>query len=205
MNRILSIVPVLCITALGLTACDGSDPGSTSDPGNVSVSGSASKPGSTSDPLRGRDPGSLSDPGSASCPSLNSLITAAGISFNNADPNITEENFPLVCPMADVSDMRIFSEYDLGGTELFTAEYEAAISRQGYRPATLTEMLVWAKEVWDGSGTIVALGSSWSCLDDCGCRVPYLYVDGSERELYIPWNNPAHRWQAASRFLAVRK
>ena len=86
MNRIR----VLCTIALtmGLTACDGGDPGSTYNPGSISGTGGNS------------NTGSVSNTGSASCTklTLGDLIKATGISPNDVYTVITEDHFPIVYP-----------------------------------------------------------------------------------------------------------
>jgi hypothetical protein len=134
---------------------------------------------------------------------LAALIKAAGFRRRNVNPDITEEHFPLVGPVADVSVMRALSQEELGGNGLTTVEYEAAIDHLGYRPATLAEQLAWAKETWNGRDTVVALGSSWSSL--VHRNVPCLYAVGGQRQLRLYFDDPGDRWLGDYRFLVVRK
>jgi len=170
MNRILALCNIAL--ALGLTACGGSNPGN------------------------------ASDPGSALCASLtlDGLIKAAGIGPDNVGSDITKEHFPIVCPVADVSAMRTFSPNDLGADYRVTSEFEAAISRLGYRSATIAELLIWAKETWDDTGDPVALGSSWVM----GNRLaPSIYIGGGQRWLELAWAYPDAVWSTHDRFLVV--
>jgi hypothetical protein len=134
--------------------------------------------------------------------SLAAMIAACQFRYFNS--NITEANFPITGPVADVADMLTFSQKDLGGQNMTTAQIEAAIDQKGYRPATLAEQLAYAKAKWNGKDWVVALGSSWVGPD--GDRsVPYLYGDGDGRKLHLYWFNPEDRWREDYLFLVVRK
>lgn len=128
----------------------------------------------------------------------------AACRFRYADPNITEANFPLTGPIAPVSDMLTFSQKDLGGKDMTTAEVEAAVPRKGCRSATLAEQLAYAKAKWNGKDWVVALGSSW-VLPGGDRLVPYLYEDDDGRKLSLRWDRPEGRWHDAYLFLVVRK
>ena len=86
-------------------------------------------------------------------------------------------------------------------------ESEEAIremKKEGYRPAELHELLAFGAKYPDEQRKypIVALGSVWRYWD--GYRhVPYLWRDGSERNLNL--NYFVLRWLGHYRFLAVRK
>ncbi|MEK7546087.1 MAG: hypothetical protein AAB554_03345 [Patescibacteria group bacterium] len=121
------------------------------------------------------------------------------------NPDINERNFPLTgSPVADVADMLTVSQKDLGGQNMTTSEIEAAIDRKGFRPATLAEQLVYAKEKWNGKDWIAALGSSW--VGPGGFRgVPYLFEGDGGRLLLLYWGSPECRWLGVGLFLVVRK
>jgi hypothetical protein len=184
---------VASIAVLAVSGCGGSshDDDSAPDP----YSGSS---GGYSGSYAGGTTGSVSS--SCAKQTLDGLITDSGT--RSISTNITEENFPIVCPIAAASDMRIFSEYDLGGTVLTPTVYEAAINRLGYRAATIAELLVWAKEAWDGSGYIAALGSKWLAAD--GTYITYLNTSGGTRLLEMWGVSPTVTWKAGWTFLAVR-
>jgi hypothetical protein len=138
----------------------------------------------------------------------------AACNFRYVDHEINARNFPSAAgSSADVSDMLTVSQADLGVGDMTTAEIESAIGRKGWRPATLAELLAYAKSKWNGTDTI-ALGSSW--VDSRGGRyVPYLYEvvdDGTYvfkvdvgRKLNLCRSNPGDRWRKHDRFLVVRK
>ena len=130
----------------------------------------------------------------------------AAYRFRYVNPNITEANFPITGPVADVADMLTltFTQKDLGGQNMNTTEIEAVIDQMGYRPATLAEQLAYAKAKWNGQDPVVALGSSW--VDPGGARqVPCLYGDGDGRKLGLDWDDPRLRWREDDLFLVVRK
>jgi hypothetical protein len=134
--------------------------------------------------------------------SLAAMIAAC--QFRHVNLNITEANFPITGPVADVADMLTVSQKDLDGQNMTTSEIEAAIGRKGYRPATLAEQLAYAKAKWNGRDLVVALGSSW--VPPVSRRsVPYLCGDGAGRELHLLWVNPEGRWFEVYLFLVVRK
>lgn len=119
-------------------------------------------------------------------------------------PDINEQNFPLTGQAAPVDAMLPLSQKDLGGQDMTMAEIEAAIRKKGYRPATLVDLLAYAKERWNGKDWITALGS---CLfrPDGDRRVPYLYeVDGGRGLLLVRFYYE-HRWSENSLFLVVCK
>ena len=87
---------------------------------------------------------------------------------------------------------------------LTSEEVIAELKKQGLRPAELHELLAFGAKYPDEQRKypIVALGSVWRYWD--GYRhVPYLWRDGSERNLNL--NYFVLRWLGHYRFLAVRK
>jgi hypothetical protein len=155
-----------------------------------------------------------SNPESTPCASLtlDGLINAAGVSLRDLPITNIEEYFPIVCPIADVSAMRTFGLEDLGGPNLTFAEYDATLDRLvGYRRATLAELLVWAKEAWDGSGDILGCNSSRMVSDD-GIRLIPLIVgiggEGGQRVLAVDYDRPENHWDGTvgvKAFLVVRE
>jgi hypothetical protein len=120
------------------------------------------------------------------------------------NPEITEQRFSLVGPVANVSAMVALSQEDLGCVEQTTAEYEAKIDSLGYRSATLAELLTWAEETWNRDDSVVALGSLG--LDQCEALVvPYLCA-GGDRRLRQHWGHSQACWYGDNfHFLVVRK
>lgn len=103
--------------------------------------------------------------------------------------------------------------------KLFDFDYEISsvdavshIEKEGYNPATVSELLAYAKDGWDGEDWVVALGSvaefclvrSVVGLNRHGAkrRVPFLGRGGADRSLGLRWWGS--RWLRHDRFLAVR-
>ncbi len=128
----------------------------------------------------------------------------AACRFRYVNDNITEVNFPLSGPVADVENMLTVSQKDLGDQNMTTIEIEATIDRKGFRRATLAEQLVYAASKWNGRDLVVALGSSWVCPGG-GRRVPFLYGGDDGRQLRLRWAYPGRRWDVSFLFLVVRK
>lgn len=103
-----------------------------------------------------------------------------------------EQNFPLT-PLRS-------SEYKLYrfDRDITSEEAEKEMSKDGYAPATLAELLHWKD--WNGEDWVVALGSV--AMVGGGRRVPCLSRGGSERYLNLDWRGSA--WPRDCRFLAVR-
>lgn len=124
--------------------------------------------------------------------SLKKLISSGSFDYVNSD--ITATNFP------DVGVKTDFKVYDFRKTVSSDFAIEQ-MTKEGYRPANLRELLNWMSASWNGKDWVVALGQVWQ--GSGGSRgVPYLYFSG-ERELRLPWR--ADDWDARCRFLAVRK
>lgn len=88
------------------------------------------------------------------------------------------------------------------GTEMSSEDVVSAMDKDGFRPATLRELLAYTVKNPDEQRkyAIVGLGSFWSHGDNRG--VPYLGLSGYERRLLLDWWG---RWDGYCRFLAVRK
>jgi len=126
--------------------------------------------------------------------------------FVNVHPMITNANFPLVGPVAAVSDMLTVSPDGLTstGNDVSLAEIESNIDRTGLHRATLADLLAYAKAKWNGRECVFALGSSW--VDPRGHRnTPYLCDYGDGRELGLLQRGPEDRWDDYFSFLVVRK
>ena len=76
------------------------------------------------------------------------------------------------------------------------------MAEANYRPATLCELLRWAKDNWNGKDWIIALGQIWLGAD--GSRlVAVLGLGLGRRELGLGWFGGG--WGGRDRWLAVRK
>ena len=125
---------------------------------------------------------------------LKQLIKVLKLDYCNE--NITETNF--------------LDDGQRGGVEILhfdsliteTEEVITQIEEKGYRPATIYELLIWAKDNWNGKDIIVALGSVWRGLRG-GRSVPYLWSGSRERILALHWFEGD--WGRDYRFAAVRK
>ncbi|MFA6603911.1 MAG: hypothetical protein WCT10_03670 [Patescibacteria group bacterium] len=94
--------------------------------------------------------------------------------FVDVDHDINEQNFPLAGPVVDVSDMLLVSQKDFGSQGKTFAQIKTFIDSEGYRCATLAELIDYAKAKWDDKDAVIALGSFW--VDQHGHRVvPRLY------------------------------
>lgn len=124
---------------------------------------------------------------------LQQLIKNNKLNYVNADINV--ENFPyngLHGPVDIIHFNKTISKNQV----------LKKLDDEGYRPATLYEVLTWAEKKWNGEDIVVALGSVWQSLGgrrDC----PYLYRYGSERNLYLGWFDGD--FDGICRFGAVRK
>jgi hypothetical protein len=123
---------------------------------------------------------------------LQKLIKSLKLDSTNSD--INSENFP-----DDGKDGKVelidFKE------SLTSEEAIKRLDAQGYRPATLNEMLKWANG-WNGEDFVVALGSIWQRRD--GYRlVAYLGYWFDERRLSLYWLG--YRWFGHCRFAGVKK
>lgn len=112
--------------------------------------------------------------------------------FDYVNSNITDELFPLI--------ERKVGEYKLYHFNKYISSEDAIkeMKTEGYMPANLYELLLWSEE--NKQDWVVALGSVAGV--DGNRRVPYLYRDGSERQLDLRWFDCG--WGAYCRFLAVR-
>ena len=87
---------------------------------------------------------------------------------------------------------------------LTTKEIEERMDKDGFRPATLQEMLSHAAKNWDGKEWWVALGSVWVGSGGYRC-VACLGRRGSGRDLFLVWDDPDNSWDGVYRFAGVSK
>lgn len=116
----------------------------------------------------------------------------ASLKFDYVNSNI--ESIDLL-PVRN-TDFRVF---DID-TQKSSEEVAALIEAAGYAPATLSELLCYAKDGWDGKDWVVALGQVAHVDGDR--RVPYLAEGSSGRDLFLYWW--VGGWDSHVRFLAVR-
>lgn len=124
-------------------------------------------------------------------------IKAGSYDWKNDD--ITSEHFPSQEAGTKEATVDLFHY----GKDMSTDEVLADLDKQGYRPATLKELLALGEKHPDlqREFPIIALGSVWRRPDGRVC--PYLDRDGSERGLSLRWID--RRWDDDCRFAAVRK
>ena len=120
------------------------------------------------------------------------------LKFGYVNPNITEQNFPMQQGDNDPMEYKVFH---FGGS-ISSENVIKAMTKENYRPATLRELLRWAKDNWNGLDRIVALGQIW--LDEVGTPfVVVLILDDGKRKLYLHWFD--FGWLDNYCVLAVRK
>jgi hypothetical protein len=85
--------------------------------------------------------------------SLHAAIAAC--EFDSVHPEITEDNFHLQPVRRELKVFRFQSNNIIWWTEQVLDK----MKNEGWSPATLTELLAYAKNEWDGSEKVVALGS----------------------------------------------
>ncbi len=117
--------------------------------------------------------------------------------------SITEKNFPIPTELVGekvVVSAKLFHF----NREVSNKEAIAEMNKDGYRPATLAELLALGEAQPDlqRQFPIIALGSVWR-VGGGDRRVSSLSVDDGRRELYLSWFGAD--WNAYYRFLAVRK
>lgn len=130
--------------------------------------------------------------------SLKDLISALRLNWFNSD--INEDHFPDDGKRGQV-ELIDFNHY---------ISYENAIKemdKKGLRLATVREMLIWAKNNWNGKDYVVALGSVWRCWIGLSFVV-CLDGDGSYRMLilrHLDGGCFGGGWGVFWRFACVRK
>lgn len=127
---------------------------------------------------------------------LSELIARGKYDWVNSD--ITPARFP-VTEIPELKDEKLFNF----GRNISTEDAKAEMDKQGYRPATMAELLVYGAKNPDvqRKNPIVALGSV-AQIDSIDC-VGVLYELGSRRRLSL--DRVDGGWNGRYRFLAVRK
>ena len=127
-------------------------------------------------------------------PTIKQLIKKC--KFDWVNEFITDKNFPDKSK-PEPTELVHFNEY------LSTEEVLKKIDEQGFRPATLRELLEFAIKNPDEQRKfpIAALGSS--CVVSGDRHVLYLYGNSTGRGLGLYWFTS--RWSSHYRFLVVRK
>ena len=125
--------------------------------------------------------------------SLKNLIEL--LKFDFVNDSITKENFPDDGRRGKVEiidfEKKITSEEAIKEMDL-----------KEYRPATAYELLIWAKDDWNGKDCIMALGSQWR-RPDGDLDVLCLWGNAGRRELGLYWVDRG--WDGRYRFAFVRK
>ena len=135
--------------------------------------------------------------------SLKKLIEEGN--FASVSYQITSRHYPMVRKVADIEDMSLMSLYDLGGKDITQKEVDKAIKNKGYRHATIVELLIYAKDKWNGKNTILAFGAPW--MQGTHQNVPYIFTYHAGRGLDLSWTGPDYttRHPRLIRFLVVKK
>lgn len=129
---------------------------------------------------------------------LPEMIATGRYDWTNSD--ITSGHFP--AKGSGVAELKL--ELVHLGKAASTDEVLRYLDEQGYRPATLPELLAFGAKFPEEQRKypVVALASVWRRSD--GSRdVPYLYRDDAGRNLSLHWSGDG--WDGGYRFLAVRK
>lgn len=129
--------------------------------------------------------------------SLKQLIKAGKYGWVNED--INDKNFPDFKEMpAEKTELLHFNKV------LSSEKLLEEMTKQGYRPANLKELLTFGKDNPEEQRKyhIIGLGSVWRNLYG-GRSVPYLWDDFDGRGLSLGWYD--RDWLSNDRFLAVRK
>lgn len=129
--------------------------------------------------------------------SLAEMISAGHYNWTHND--ITTEHFPVQGEGKQEIEITLFHF----GKTTTSEEVLAEMEKQGYRPATIEELLALgaSQPELQKQFPIVAFGSCWRSQGGRR-RVPYLYWSCNERELNLGWFEDD--WGGYCRFLAVR-
>lgn len=130
--------------------------------------------------------------------SVKDAIKAGNYDWKNDD--ITSKNFPSQETGTREATVELFHY----GKDMSTDEVLADLDKQGYRAATLKELLALGEKHPDlqREFPIIGLGSVWQGSDGNRC-CPCLSWGVSERSLGLRWIDS--RWRDDCRFAAVRK
>lgn len=149
--------------------------------------------------------------------SLVDMIVAGKYDYVNS--NIAEKNFPIQRPSVSEADTGN-GPYRAPGIQndsieivlvhlnkvATTTEVLAHMDKLGLRPARIEELLAFGEKypAVQREFPVVALGSVWvNSVQDRS--VAYLRSNGSERCLYLRWDDPVGAWCEVVRFAAVSK
>ena len=129
------------------------------------------------------------------------MIANGNYNWQNSD--ITEKHFPLPAELIG-KKVEISTKLYHCSKNISSKNAIAEMDKDGYRPATLAELLVLGetKPELQRQAPIIALGSVWRKAND-NRNVPYLDGNDGKRKLYLSWLDID--WNAYCRFLAVRK
>ena len=121
--------------------------------------------------------------------------------FDWKNGDIVEKNFPNIDH--ESGEQNLMVKLFHFGRDMSSEDAVKAMDKDGFRPATLRELLAYAVKNPDEQRKypIVGLGSFWQHL--LVRNVPCLDIDGGERLLYLLWWS--YVWVGHYRFLAVRK
>lgn len=119
--------------------------------------------------------------------------TVTSLKFDWVNPDIDK----LTMGQVRSADLKVFN---FPGEYLKSEEIIARMEKEGYSPANLAELLMYAKDEWNDKDWVVALGSVARVDGDRG--VPGLWGHGSERSLNLFWFDGD--WSGIYRFLAFR-
>ena len=126
-----------------------------------------------------------------------------GGQFNWVTPDLSDLDFLPSGRAADPADLKPFSLQDLGGKEMTKPQIEWALARKGYRPAMLSELLVYSAQGWDGKSSVIAFGSAYQ-LSAQSSIVPCAGNRFDKRVLDVCTGRNEYRWKGDEYFLAVR-
>jgi len=120
--------------------------------------------------------------------------------YNWSNSNINSRNFPF----NGTGKVSVICELVHLDKVVRSKDVLSYMEANSLRPATVEELLMFGVTYPDTQRefSIMCLGSSWSTPVG-NCNVPYLYRDGSNRNLNLIWFGG--RWHESCRFLAVRK
>lgn len=129
---------------------------------------------------------------------LSGFIPVMGLGW--VDPDITEANF-----YVQIEDTDSRKEYRLFNFEevLIDESVIARMEKEGFRAATIRELLLWGKDNWDRETSIVALGSHCLNPKHKGLETPVLHRDGRTCKLELEYFR--NDWTSDFSFLGVRK
>jgi len=133
--------------------------------------------------------------------SIKQMIEAGKYDWKNGD--IKEKHFPFPTELSG-KKITVSTKLFHFGRKISTEDAIYEMGKDGYRPATLAELLalgVKHREL-QRPFPVIALGSIWRyAVDDRS--VPYLNVDGRKRRLSLGWFDGD--WDVSYRFLGVCK